>query len=485
MPPRAKASTSPSARAKDNRLLTLAGRLKDYFIAVDLRLQSHRWMNDFAAKGGKIEIENVTVPRLDEIAAAHELTIVAAGRADLCNLFERDAARSVYDKPQRNLTMIITTGGKMGFAGVPFLPVKFNFFAPFGEAFYVPYFHKDHGPTWNMLIEAKPGGPLDRFGDCKSGEQAVELYKQIIKEVIPWDYEWAKDMQLADPNGWLVGRFAPTVRKPVGRLPSGRIVTPLGDTAMALDPVGGQGANNGNKMARNLVESIIARKDRPFDAAWMTETFERFYARSGGITYTFNNILLEPITNAGKHDPDRAIWQRRPRPRLDRPAADRRCLHREFQRRQRADRRLPRRRQGARRDQGKDRQELAARRGARRTRRRQGQLRQKLGREPGHPAVALITLAPAPLRIAPAPATVSARSMEALALTSFVFRWQMTVEFGHCDPAGMVTPKRLFEYFDTGTWSLFEAALGVNGRISSPPSASCRWWTCGSIAARR
>jgi 4-hydroxybenzoyl-CoA thioesterase len=46
-------------------------------------------------------------------------------------------------------------------------------------------------------------------------------------------------------------------------------------------------------------------------------------------------------------------------------------------------------------------------------------------------------------------------------VTSLVFRWQMTVEFGHCDPAGMVSPKRLFEYFDTGTWSLFEAALGI------------------------
>jgi hypothetical protein len=86
----------------------------------------------------------------------------------------------------------------------------------------------------------------------------------------------------------------------VGRLPSGRLVTPLGDTAMQLDPIGGQGANNGNKMARNMVESIIARRDRPFDAPWMTETFERFYAQSGGITYTFNNILLEPITEAGK-----------------------------------------------------------------------------------------------------------------------------------------------------------------------------------------
>jgi hypothetical protein len=285
---------------KDNRLLTLAGRLENYFLAIDLRLQSHRWMNDFAAKGGRIEIENVTVSRLDEIAAVHELTIVAAGRADLANLFERDAARSAYDKPQRNITMIITTGGKMGFPGVPFLPVKFNFFAPFGEAFYVPYFHKDHGPTWNMLIEAKPGSPMDRFGDCKSGEQAVALYKQIIKEIIPWDYDWAKNMELADPNGWLVGRVAPTVRNPVGRLPSGRIVTPLGDTAMALDPIGGQGANNGNKMTRNLVESIIERKDLPFDAQWMTDTFERFYNRFGRITYTFNNILLEPITNAGK-----------------------------------------------------------------------------------------------------------------------------------------------------------------------------------------
>jgi hypothetical protein len=163
-----------------------------------------------------------------------------------------------------------------------------------------PYFHKDHGPTWNMLIEAKAGGPLDRFGDCKSGEQAVEIYKQVIKDVIPWDYDWAKDMELADPNGWLIGRVTPIVREPVGRLPSGRIVTPLGDTAMALDPSGGQGANNGNKMARNLVESIIARKDLPFNAQWMTETFERFYKRFGYITYTFNNILLEPITTAGK-----------------------------------------------------------------------------------------------------------------------------------------------------------------------------------------
>jgi 4-hydroxybenzoyl-CoA thioesterase len=49
-------------------------------------------------------------------------------------------------------------------------------------------------------------------------------------------------------------------------------------------------------------------------------------------------------------------------------------------------------------------------------------------------------------------------------LTTFVFRRQMIVEFGHCDPTRVVTPKHLFEYFDNGTWSLFEAALGVARR---------------------
>ncbi len=37
----------------------------------------------------------------------------------------------------------------------------------------------------------------------------------------------------------------------------------------------------------------------------------------------------------------------------------------------------------------------------------------------------------------------------------------MTVEWGQCDPAGIVFNPRFFEMFDTTTWLLFEAALGV------------------------
>ena len=46
-------------------------------------------------------------------------------------------------------------------------------------------------------------------------------------------------------------------------------------------------------------------------------------------------------------------------------------------------------------------------------------------------------------------------------MTSFVFRRQLTIEWGHCDPAGIVFNPRFFEFFDTSTWLLFDAALGV------------------------
>jgi 4-hydroxybenzoyl-CoA thioesterase len=46
-------------------------------------------------------------------------------------------------------------------------------------------------------------------------------------------------------------------------------------------------------------------------------------------------------------------------------------------------------------------------------------------------------------------------------MANLVSRRQFTIEWGHCDPAGIVFNSRFFEFFDWGTWILFEAALGV------------------------
>jgi 4-hydroxybenzoyl-CoA thioesterase len=46
-------------------------------------------------------------------------------------------------------------------------------------------------------------------------------------------------------------------------------------------------------------------------------------------------------------------------------------------------------------------------------------------------------------------------------MAKFINRRRFSIEWGHCDPAGVVFNSRFFEFFDWGTWTLFEAALGV------------------------
>ncbi|MGB7781417.1 MAG: thioesterase family protein [Pseudolabrys sp.] len=46
-------------------------------------------------------------------------------------------------------------------------------------------------------------------------------------------------------------------------------------------------------------------------------------------------------------------------------------------------------------------------------------------------------------------------------MTSFTYRKQLIIEWGQCDPAGIVFNSRFFEMFDASTWQMFEAALGV------------------------
>ena len=46
-------------------------------------------------------------------------------------------------------------------------------------------------------------------------------------------------------------------------------------------------------------------------------------------------------------------------------------------------------------------------------------------------------------------------------MINFVSRREFTIEWGYCDPAGIVFNSRFFEFFDEGTWMLFETVLGV------------------------
>lgn len=268
--------------------------------AIDLRRQCHDWIEEFRRRGGSFVHHAASLDDLEDLAAANDLVLVAAGKNEvLGKIFERNAPRSVYDRPQRHLTMLNVVNDRE-FDG-PFRPVKFNFFAPWGEYFWVPYYSATRGKSWSLVIEAKPGSAMDRFyGKIASGAQGVDVARRMIGEIAPYEAAFAQDIEICDENSWLVGRFAPTVRHPVGHLPSGRIVAPIGDMVMACDPIGGLGANCALHYSGRLIERILARADRPFDAAWIEEGFEEHYAAYGGPAYAFNNMLLEPIAKPMK-----------------------------------------------------------------------------------------------------------------------------------------------------------------------------------------
>ena len=46
-------------------------------------------------------------------------------------------------------------------------------------------------------------------------------------------------------------------------------------------------------------------------------------------------------------------------------------------------------------------------------------------------------------------------------MANLIHKRRLTVEWGHCDPAGIVFNSRFFEYFDWCAWEMFEAVLGV------------------------
>ena len=59
------------------------------------------------------------------------------------------------------------------------------------------------------------------------------------------------------------------------------------------------------------------------------------------------------------------------------------------------------------------------------------------------------------------PARQEDKEAENSLMTSFVNHRNLTIEWAQCDPAGIVFNSRFFEMFDSCTWLLFQAALGV------------------------
>jgi Styrene monooxygenase A putative substrate binding domain len=256
--------------------------------AVDQRVKYPGWMKKLQELGGELIIREAQVGDLESYARSSDLVIVAGGKGDITKLFERDAERSPFDKPQRALALTYVTG----LGAYDPTRVAFNIAPTVGEYFVFPALTIT-GPCEIMVFEGIPGGPMDCWNDVKTPEQHLERSLDVLKKFYPWEAERSRNAKLTDPNGILSGRFPPTVRKPIARLPSGALALGLADAVVLNDPITGQGSNNAAKAARIYLKRILDRGKAPFDGPWMQQTFDEYWNYAQVVT-GWTNAMLQP-----------------------------------------------------------------------------------------------------------------------------------------------------------------------------------------------
>jgi hypothetical protein len=271
------------------KMIDWAARLEQPAQSVDQRLKMPRFMQELERRGGKVVLSEVTLPDLETLARDHDLVIVAAGKGEVAQLFERDASRSPYGAPQRALALTYVTGLE---PRPEFSAVAFNLIPTVGEYFVFPALTTS-GDCEIMVFEGIPGGPMDCWSDVTSPEEHLARSKWVLDTFLPWEAARAGNVELTDANGVLAGRFSPTVRAPVGELPSGAVVLGLADAVVLNDPITGQGSNNASKAAASYLASIRANPEGPFDRQWMQDTFDAYWQYAQYVT-TWTNAMLGP-----------------------------------------------------------------------------------------------------------------------------------------------------------------------------------------------
>lgn len=287
-----------------------AARLDRPAMSVDQRVKMPAFMQEFVQGGGELRIIEARLQDLEALRGECELVIVAAGKGAVANIFERDAARSRFDRPMRALGLTYVHGLRPRSS---YSAVCFNIVPGVGEYFVFPALTLT-GPCEIMVFEGIPGGPMDCWAEVRSPGQHLQTSLGILRRYLPWEFQRAGAVELTDANGILSGRFAPTVRHPIARLDSGILVLGMGDVVCLNDPITGQGSNNASKCAAIYLRRILDHGRAPFDAEWMQDTFDAYWSYASYVTEWTNSMLLPPpphvmgLLTAAAAKPQIAQW---------------------------------------------------------------------------------------------------------------------------------------------------------------------------------
>ncbi len=266
------------------------GRLTHAAASVDQRLAFARVMEDLERQGVTFRKTRVTPDDLNELAGSYELLIDASGKSGPLAPFPVEPELTPFQTPQRKCAV----GYFKGVAPVRPEGVSITVVPGVGEMFEIPAL-SESGPVTVLFVEAVPEGALDAFKGVKTPQDFQNRMESILKESFPDIFGRLDPGQfsLADEQAYLLTAITPVVRRPYA-MRNGTLVLGCGDSAILADPITGQGCNTASYCADRLYETLLERRDSPWDETVGADYWNRVRTYVKEVT-EWTNAMTGPL----------------------------------------------------------------------------------------------------------------------------------------------------------------------------------------------
>lgn len=263
--------------------------------AVDDRIYLPQLMEDFAARGGRLEVRSLNARDISGIAERFDLVVVAMPGNGFCDLFARDDANSPYDRPQR----FVLAGLYHGFCPVQARTAAMSIAPGHGEAVTFPLLSRTGLVNALAVVVYQSdklamlrafSGSSDQAGYCLALLCELERHHPTIYDRID-----TTCFSMQGPDDLAQSAIMPVVRRPYVHLGSGTYAIALGDVHVTVDSLLAQGANIGSYSAFVLADAIA--EAHAFDLAFCHEVERSQSARILGAA-RWTNVFLQPPDEA-------------------------------------------------------------------------------------------------------------------------------------------------------------------------------------------
>ncbi|MCR2805484.1 styrene monooxygenase/indole monooxygenase family protein [Paenibacillus soyae] len=237
------------------------GQLTGPARSVDQRLTFSAGMADLSQQGVPFRKARVQAHEIDALAEAFDLLIDATGKAGPLLPFPVEKELTPFQTPQRKCIV----GYFTGVSPVEPTGVSITIIPGAGEMFEIPAL-TENGPVTILFIEAVPDGPLDAFKGIKTAEAFEERMRTIVEDSFPGIAGRIQPdaFGLVDEGAYLQTAVTPVIRKPYV-IHNSKLIVGCGDSVFLADPITGQGCNTASYCAEQLLETLLASKESPWD----------------------------------------------------------------------------------------------------------------------------------------------------------------------------------------------------------------------------